>query len=37
MDHIQALLDLSKDYWFLSMIVGLLSCFIESFLPFLPL
>ncbi len=37
MDHIQALLDLSKDYCFLSMIVGLLSCFIESFLPFLPL
>lgn len=37
MDHIQALLDLSKDYWSLAMIVGLLSCFIESFLPILPL
>lgn len=37
MDHIQALLDLSKYYWSLSMIVGLLSCFIESFLPILPL
>lgn len=37
MDHIQGLLDLSKDYWLLSMILGLLICFIESFLPFLPL
>lgn len=37
MDHIQALLDLSKYYWSLSIIVGLLSCFIESFLPILPL
>ncbi len=37
MDHIQALLDLSKYYWSLAMIVGLLSCFIESFLPILPL
>lgn len=37
MNHIQALLDLSKYYWSLAMIVGLLSCFIESFLPILPL
>lgn len=37
MNHIQELLDLLKDNWFLYMIVGLLSCFIESFLPFLPL
>lgn len=37
MEHIQVLLDLLKDYWLLCMIVGLLSCFIESFLPFLPI
>lgn len=37
MHYIQELLNLSKDYWFLSMILGLLGCFIESFLPFLPL
>lgn len=37
MDHIQVLFDLAKDYWILTMAVGLVSCFIESFIPILPL
>ena len=37
MEHIQGLFNLAHDYWFLTMIVGLFSTFIESFLPILPL
>ena len=37
MEYIQALFKLAQDYWFLSMIVGLFSTFIESFIPVLPL
>ena len=37
MEHIQGLFNLAQDYWFLTMIVGLFSTFIESFLPILPL
>lgn len=37
MEHIQGLFNLAQDYWFLTMIVGLFSTFIESFLPVLPL
>lgn len=37
MEHIQGLFNLAQDYLFLTMIVGLFSTFIESFLPILPL
>lgn len=37
MEYIQGLFDVAKDYWILTMIIGLLSCFIESFIPALPL
>lgn len=37
MEYIQGLFDLAKDYWILTMFVGLISCFIESFIPILPL
>ena len=37
MEHIQGLFNLAQDYWFLTMIVGLFSTFLESFLPVLPL
>ena len=37
MEYIQRLFNLAQDYWFLTMIVGLFSTFIESFLPVLPL
>lgn len=37
MEHIQGLFNLAQDYWFLTMIVGLFSTFIENFLPVLPL
>ncbi len=37
MEHIQALFNLVNDYLFLTMLVGLFSTFIESFLPVLPL
>lgn len=37
MEYIQGLFDLAKDYWVLAMFAGLISCFIESFLPILPL
>ena len=37
MEYIQGLFNLAQDYWFLTMIVGLFSTFIESFLPVLPL
>ncbi|MGL5311746.1 MAG: VTT domain-containing protein, partial [Peptostreptococcaceae bacterium] len=37
MDYIQELFYLAHDYWLLTLLVGLGSCFIESFLPMLPL
>lgn len=37
MEYIQDLFSLAKDYWILTMIVGLFSTFIESFIPVLPL
>lgn len=37
MDFIQHIYDIVNDYWILSIIVGLTSVFIESFLPILPL
>ncbi|MCR8744962.1 TVP38/TMEM64 family protein [Romboutsia lituseburensis] len=37
MDYVQGLYYVAKDYWFLTMLVGLVTCFIESFLPILPL
>ncbi len=37
MQCIQDLLNLVQDYWFLSICVGFLSVFVESFIPMLPL
>ncbi|SCI25661.1 MULTISPECIES: TVP38/TMEM64 family protein [unclassified Romboutsia] len=37
MEHIQELFNLAQDYLFLTMLVGLFSTFIESFVPVLPL
>lgn len=37
MEHIKWLFNLAQDYWFLTMVVGVFSTFIESFLPVLPL
>ena len=37
MGFIQKIYVLVNDYWILSVIVGMTSVFIESFLPFLPL
>lgn len=37
MEYIQDLFRLSQDYWILTMVVGVFSAFIESFLPILPL
>lgn len=37
MEYIQDLYYIAKDHWFLTMLVGLASCFIESFSPILPL
>lgn len=37
MEYIQELFRLAQDYWILTMIVGLFSTFIESFMPVLPL
>ena len=37
MEYIQDLFRLAQDYWILTMVVGLFSTFIESFLPILPL
>ncbi|MEG1409934.1 MAG: VTT domain-containing protein, partial [Terrisporobacter sp.] len=37
MEFIQNLYNLVNDYWLLSIIVGMMSIFIESFLPILPL
>ncbi len=37
MEYIQSLYYVSQDYWILTMLVGLLTCFIESFIPVLPL
>ena len=37
MEHIKWLFNLAQDYWFLTMVVGLFSTFLESLLPVLPL
>ncbi|WP_296644728.1 TVP38/TMEM64 family protein [Romboutsia sp. 13368] len=37
MEYIQNLYYISQDYWILTMLVGLVTCFIESFIPVLPL
>ena len=37
MEYIQELFYLAHDYWILTMIVGIFSTFVESFLPVLPL
>ena len=37
MEHIKWLFNLAQDYWFLTMVVGLFSAFLESLLPVLPL
>lgn len=37
MEYIQYLLNLVQDYWILSICVGFLSAFVESFVPMLPL
>lgn len=37
MDYIQNIYNIVNDYWILSIMVGLTSVFIESFLPILPL
>ncbi|WP_243446420.1 TVP38/TMEM64 family protein [Romboutsia weinsteinii] len=36
-EHIQNLFNLAQDYWIFTMIIGVFSTFIESFLPVLPL
>lgn len=37
MEYIHELFSLAQDYWILTMIVGVFSAFVESFLPILPL
>ena len=37
MNYIQDLYSISQHYWIVSMFIGLISCFLESFLPVLPL
>lgn len=37
MEYIQELNHFAQNYWILTMIIGLLASFIESFLPILPL
>ena len=37
MEHIKWLFNLAQDYWFLTMVVGVFSAFLESLLPVLPL
>lgn len=37
MEYIQNLYNISQDYWIFTMLVGLFTCFIESFIPILPL
>ena len=37
MEYIQDLFYLAHDYWILTLLIGIASCFIESFLPMLPL
>lgn len=37
MEYIEKLFYLAHDYWLLTLLIGTLSCFIESFLPMLPL
>lgn len=37
MKYIQSLYYMAQDYWILTMLIGLLSCFVESFIPALPL
>lgn len=37
MEYIQSLYYMAQDYWILTMLIGLMSCFVESFIPALPL
>ena len=37
MNYIHDLYSISQHYWIVSMFIGLISCFLESFLPVLPL
>ena len=37
MEYIQNLYYMVQDYWILTMLIGLMSCFVESFIPALPL
>ena len=37
MEFIQSIYNIVNDYWILSIAVGLISAFVESFLPILPL
>lgn len=37
MEYIQNLYYMAQDYWILTMLIGLMSCFVESFIPALPL
>ena len=37
MKYIQGLYYMAQDYWVLTMLIGVLSCFVESFIPALPL
>lgn len=37
MEYIQNLYYIAQDYWILTMLIGLMSCFVESFIPALPL
>lgn len=37
MEYIKSLYYIAQDYWVLTMLIGLMSCFVESFIPALPL
>ena len=37
MEYIQNIYNVVNDYWLLSIVVGMTSVFVESFLPILPL
>lgn len=37
MEYVQNLYYIAQDYWLLTMLIGLMSCFVESFVPILPL
>lgn len=37
MEYIQSLYYIAQDYWIFTMLIGLMSCFLESFIPVLPL